>query len=110
MKPLRLATFLLSINGLMLLYYAYSWSSAVYLTFALLSLVLAYGVRRENRTAIKAALIYSGASFFLALLFLIAGNLYSAVDTAVNFFILHDILDYIKEAAGPEEGTERENG
>ncbi|HDZ35715.1 MAG TPA: hypothetical protein ENH81_02220 [Thermococcus sp.] len=103
MKRLALATLLLSINGVMLLYYAYSWSSGIYLAFALMSLLLAYGVGRENRTAIKVALIYVAVEFFFALLFLIAGNVWSAVDAAVSFFVLHDILGYIQEVAGEEQ-------
>ncbi|MCD6372143.1 MAG: hypothetical protein J7L37_01125 [Thermococcus sp.] len=103
MKRLALATLLLSLNGIMLLYYAYALSSPVYLTFALLSLLLAYGVGRESRTAIKVALIYAAVEFFFALLFLMTGNVFSAVDAAVSFFIMHDIMGYIKEVAGEEE-------
>ncbi|WP_148881950.1 hypothetical protein [Thermococcus aciditolerans] len=110
MKRLALATLLLSINGVLLLYYAYSWGSLVYLAFALLSLVLAYGVGAENRTAVKVALIYSAIEFFFALLFLIAGNLFSAIDAAISFFILHDILGYIKEVTLEEDGEEPEAG
>ncbi|WP_297437134.1 hypothetical protein [Thermococcus sp.] len=112
MKRLSLATLLLFINGVMLLYYAYAWNSIIYLLFAFLSLILAYGVRRENRTAIKVALIYVGINFFLALLFLIAGNLFSAVDATISFFVIHDILGYIQAVYQEEEngGTEEENG
>jgi predicted membrane protein len=112
MKRLSLATLLLFINGVMLLYYAYAWNSIVYLLFAFLSLILAYGVRRENRTAIKVALIYVGINFFLALLFLIAGNLFSAVDAAISFFVIHDILGYIQEVYREEEseGAEGREG
>ncbi|ASJ07500.1 hypothetical protein [Thermococcus pacificus] len=107
MKRLGLATLLLSINGLLLLYYAYAWSSLVYLAFALFSLLLAYGVGRENRTAVKVALIYAGMAFFFGLLFLIAGNLYSAVDAAISFFIMHDILGYIQEVYREETAREK---
>ena len=110
MKRLSLATLLLFINGVMLLYYAYAWDSLIYLFFAFLSLILAYGVRRENRTAIKVALVYIGINFFLALLFLIAGNLFSAVDAAISFFIIHDILSYVQEVYREEESKSTENG
>ncbi|AEK73981.1 hypothetical protein GQS_10440 [Thermococcus sp. 4557] len=110
MKRLGLATLLLSINGVLLLYYAYAWGSLVYLAFALFSLLLAYGVGQENRTAIKVALIYAGIEFFFGLLFLIAGNLLSAIDAAISFFILHDILSYIKEVAREEGEEESEAG
>ncbi len=106
-KPPRVATYLLAINGLLLLYYAYSLSSPVYLFFALFSLTLAYGVGTGSRTAIKVALIYVFAEFFFALLFLIAGNVYSAVDAALSFFIIHDILGYIKAVVGEEEAEEK---
>ena len=106
MKRLALATLLLSINGVLLLYYAYAWGSLVYLAFALLSLLLAYGVGRENRRAIKVALIYAGIEFFFALLFLIAGNVYSAVDAAITFLILHDIIGYIQDVYREENGAE----
>nr|WP_297464656.1 hypothetical protein [Thermococcus sp.] len=106
MKRLQLATYLLAIYGFLLLYYAYSWGSLVYLAFALLNLSLAYGVGRENRTAIKVALIYSALEFFFGLLFLIAGNLYSAVDAAISFFIMHDILGYIQEVYRKEKDEE----
>ncbi len=110
LKPPKLATYLLAIDGVLLLYYTYAWSSTVYLSFAILTLLLAYGVGRENRTAIKVTLIYAGAEFFFGLLFLIAGNVYSAVDAAISFFILHDILGYIqdvyREEKGKEDGTD----
>jgi len=108
MKRLQLATYLLAIDGFLLLYYAYSWASLVYLSFALFSLILAYGVGRENRTAIKVALVYAGAEFFFGLLFLIAGNIYSAVDAAISFFILHDILGYIHDVYEEEKAREGE--
>jgi predicted membrane protein len=106
MRRLGLATSLLSINGILLLYYAYTWSSMVYLAFALFSLLLAYGVGQENKTAIKVAIIYAGIEFFFALLFLIAGNLYSAIDAAISFFILHDILGYIQQVYREEHPEE----
>ena len=57
------------------------------------------------------ALIYAGIEFFFALLFLIAGNIYSAVDAAISFFILHDILGYIQAVYREEkEAEEAEKG
>ncbi|WP_297420296.1 hypothetical protein [Thermococcus sp.] len=110
MKRLQLATYLLAIDGVLLLYYSYSWSSMVYLAFALFTLVLAYGVGRENRTAIKVALVYTGLEFFFGLLFLIAGNIYSAVDAAISFFIMHDILGYIQDVYREEKEREEAEG
>ncbi|ANF21870.1 hypothetical protein [Thermococcus piezophilus] len=108
MKRLTLATYLLFLNGFLLLYYAYSFGSIVYLAFGLLSMGLAYGLVKENRTTIKIALIYSAIEFFFALLFLIAGNLLSAVDATISFLTLHDILGYIQEVTREEiDGKEK---
>jgi len=109
LKPPRLATYMLTINGVLLLGYAYYWGSLVYLFFGLLNLILAYGVGRENRTAIKVALVYISINFFIALFYLISGNLYSAVDVAISFFTMHDILSYI-QMIYKEETTEEEKG
>jgi len=107
LKPPRPAT-LLTINGV-LLGYAYYWSSPVYLFFGLLNLILAYGVGRENRTAIKIALVYIATNFFMALFYLISGKVYSAVDVAISFLIMHDILSYI-QMIYKEETAEEEKG
>ncbi len=96
LKPPRLATYMLTVNGILILGYAYYWGSLVYLFFGLLNLVLAYGVGRENRRAIKVALVYIAINFFIALFYLISGNIYSAVDAAISFFIMHDLLSYIE--------------
>lgn len=48
MKRLALATLLLFVNGILLLYYAYAGGSGVYLAFGLLSVGLAYGVSKEH--------------------------------------------------------------
>ncbi|WP_099211851.1 hypothetical protein [Thermococcus henrietii] len=106
LKPPRLATYLLTINGILLLGYAYYWSSVTYLFFGLLNLVLAYGVGRENRRAIKVALVYIAIEFFLALFYLISGDIYSAVDAAISFFIMHDILSYIELVYKEEKEAE----
>ncbi|WP_297064945.1 hypothetical protein [Thermococcus sp.] len=109
LKPPKLATYLLTINGILLLGYAYYWSSIVYLSFGLLNLLLAYGVGVENRTAIKVALIYIAINLFIAIFYLISGNIYSAIDAAISFFIMHDILSYIEMVYRQEkEAEERE--
>ncbi|WP_456422793.1 hypothetical protein [Thermococcus sp.] len=110
LKPPRLATYMLTINGVLLLGYAYYWGSLVYLFFGLLNLILAYGVGRENRTAIKVALVYIAINFFIALFYLISGNLYSAVDVAISFLIMHDILSYIQVVYQEETAEEEEKG
>jgi hypothetical protein len=114
LKPPRLATYLLALNGLLLLGYAYRWSSVTYLFFGLLNLALAYGVGRENRGVIKVALVYAALEFLFALFYLISGNLYSAVDVLMSFIIMHDILSYIKlvykeEKDAGEIGEKRED-
>lgn len=108
MKRLALATLLLFVNGILLLYYAYAGGSGVYLAFGLLSVGLSYGVSKEHRKAIQLALIYAGANLFLSLLFLIAGNLYSAVDAGISFFIVHDIIGYVQEVYREENEDEKE--
>ncbi|ASA77824.1 MULTISPECIES: hypothetical protein [Thermococcus] len=113
MKRLRVASSLLFLSGFLLLYYAYYLASPIYLTFAIFNMGLGYGVGIENKTAIKVALVYAGVTFFFSLLFLIAGNPMALVEVAISFFIIHDILSYIKVVVqeeeaeeGPETGTE----
>ncbi|WP_297093473.1 hypothetical protein [Thermococcus sp.] len=108
MRRLRVASSLLFLSGFLLLYYAYLLSSPIYLTFAIFNMGLAYGVGIENKTAIKVALIYAAVTFFFSLLFLISGNLMAFVEVAISFFIIHDILGYIKAVVREEE--EREKG
>ncbi|NJE61421.1 hypothetical protein [Thermococcus sp. 21S7] len=106
MKRLRVASSLLFLSGFLLLYYAYYLASPVYLTFAIFNMGLGYGVGIENKTAIKVALIYAGVTFFFSLLFLIAGNPLALVEVAMSFFIIHDILSYIKVVVQEEEAEE----
>ncbi|AFK23287.1 hypothetical protein [Pyrococcus sp. ST04] len=95
MKPLKLAGYLLALNAILLL--IYSKRSNLYLGFSVFSLLLAIGVMREVKIAIKVALIYAGIEFLFALLFLIVGNLLSAVDAGISLLIIHDIIGYIQE-------------
>ncbi|NJE76976.1 hypothetical protein [Thermococcus sp. ES12] len=110
MKRLRVASSLLFLSGFLLLYYAYYLASPIYLTFAIFNMGLGYGVGIENKTAIKVALIYAGVTFFFALLFLIAGNPMALIEVAISFFIIHDILSYIKAVVKEEEGEEKPKG
>ncbi|WP_297501056.1 hypothetical protein [Thermococcus sp.] len=96
MKPLQLSTYLLTLYGFLLLGQAYYSSSQVYLAFAIFTLILAYFVGRENRTAVKVALIYAGITLFVSILSLMYGKLGMAVDAVIGFFIIHDILSYIE--------------
>ncbi|AAL81960.1 hypothetical protein PFDSM3638_09235 [Pyrococcus furiosus DSM 3638] len=93
MKPLKLATYLLILNSFLLLLYSYS----IYYAFAIFSFVLAIGVMKRIRLAIKLALIYAGIELFFSLLFLMAGNIASAVDATISLLILHDIISYVQE-------------
>ncbi|AEH23835.1 hypothetical protein [Pyrococcus yayanosii] len=97
MKPLKLATSLLFLNGLLLLYYAHSLGSRAYLAFSLFSIGLALGLLWESRKAVKVALIYAASEFFFALLFLMAGNVLSAIDAGISLLIIHDIIGYIEK-------------
>ncbi|ASJ16177.1 hypothetical protein A3L04_03320 [Thermococcus chitonophagus] len=98
MKPLQLASYLLALNAV-LIFVMYQ-GSGLYQAFGLLSLLLAVGVRSEVKIAIKTALIYAGAEFFFALLYLMVGNLLSAIDAGINLLIIHDILTYVQEKYG----------
>lgn len=109
MKRLRVASSLLFLSGVLLIYYAYYLKSPLYLVFAVFNMGLAYGVAAENKTAIKVALVYAGVTFFFSLLFLIAGNLMAFVEVLISFFIIHDILGYVKEVVREEE-MEKEPG
>ncbi|WP_048146538.1 hypothetical protein [Pyrococcus abyssi] len=100
MAMLRTATYLLFLNGFLLL--AYGKNAPVYLAFSVLSFILAFGVMKEVKFAIKVALVYSGVNFFFALLFLMAGNLSSSIDAAISLLIVHDILGYIQKKYGEE--------
>ena len=110
MRRLRVASSLLFLSGFLLLYYAYYLSSPVYLIFALFNMGLAYGVALEKKTAIKVALVYAGVTFFFSLLFLIAGNPMALIEVAISFFIIHDILSYVKAVVKEEEALEKDVG
>ncbi|WP_157726713.1 hypothetical protein [Thermococcus sp. P6] len=47
-----------------------------------------------NRTAVRVALVYSGVTFFFALLFLMAGEVSLLFEVLINLLIIHDILSY----------------
>ncbi|MBP1910959.1 hypothetical protein [Thermococcus stetteri] len=95
LKPLMVSTLLLTIYGLMFMAYYYRTGSEVYLAFSLFALALAYGTGKENRTAVKIALVFAGLEFLMALFYLMSGALLYAVDAAMSFFIIHDIMSYI---------------
>ncbi|BAA30906.1 hypothetical protein [Pyrococcus horikoshii] len=99
---LRIATYSLLLNGILLLAYYYINSSYVYLAFSIFSFMLALGIKNEIRLAIKITLVYSGIEFFLALLLLMAGNITSSIDAIISLLILHDIIGYAQRKYGKE--------
>ncbi|WP_456396767.1 hypothetical protein [Thermococcus sp.] len=104
MKKLRLSIYLLFLQGFFLLYFAYqSGYYAVYVLFALLNFLLASGLSRENRTAVKASLIYKGIDLFLSVLYLMAGDVLSGISAAVDLLIVHDIIGYIQGIQAEEK-------
>lgn len=104
MKKLRLSIYLLFLQGFFLLYFAYqSGYYTVYVLFALLNFILASGLSRENRTAVKASLIYKGIDLFLSVLYLMAGDVLSGISAAVDLLIVHDIIGYIQGIQAEEK-------
>jgi hypothetical protein len=87
----------------------------VYGTFALFDVLLALMVYRENRTAVKVALVYLALDFFIATFYLIAGALLKGIIAFLDFLALHDMVSYVGrvmkeegEAATEEEPEEDE--
>lgn len=103
LKSLMISTLLLTIYGLMFMAYYYRTGSEVYLAFSLFALALAYGTGRKIKSAVKVALIFAGLEFLMALFYLMSGALLYAVDAAMSFFIIHDIMSYIGEAYREEK-------
>jgi len=75
----------------------------VYLPFVALDLILALGVWRENRPAIKVALVYLGIDLFLAIFYLMAGVYLQGVTAILDFLAVHNLIGYIMEQARMEE-------
>ncbi|AMQ18314.1 hypothetical protein [Thermococcus peptonophilus] len=103
LKPLMISTLLLTVYGLMFMGYYYRTGSRVYLAFSLFALTLAYGTGRKTKIAVKVTLIFAGLEFLMALFYLISGALVYAVDAAMSFFIIHDIMSYIGEVYKEEK-------
>jgi hypothetical protein len=79
---------------------------AIYGSFVLFDLVLAYGLYVENRTAVKLTLIYLGIDLFLAIAYLIAGVLLKGVVAFLDFLAIHDIVGYIERVVEKESREE----
>jgi hypothetical protein len=74
----------------------------IYGTFAAFDVLLAILVYRENRTAVKVALVYLALDFFIATFYLIAGALLKGVVALLDFLALHDTVSYIGQVVGEE--------
>ncbi|NJF24724.1 hypothetical protein [Thermococcus sp. Bubb.Bath] len=83
-------------------------SPAIYGTFALFDVVLALMVYRENRTAVKVALVYLALDFFMATFYLIAGALLKGVIAFLDFLALHDMVSYVGRVMKEEGEVEAE--
>ncbi|WP_297486763.1 hypothetical protein [Thermococcus sp.] len=77
----------------------------VYLPFVALDLILALGVWKENRPAIKVALVYLGIDLFLAIFYLMAGVYLQGITAILDFLGVHNLIGYIMEQVR-EEGEE----
>ncbi len=107
MQKLRLSMYLLFLQGIFLLYFAYkSGYYTVYVIFAILNFTLVFGLGRKNKTAVKTALVYKGIDLFLSMLYLIAGDIFSGISAAIDLVIVHDIIGYIQEVTSVDENEE----
>lgn len=79
---------------------------AIYGSFVLIDLALAYGLYVENRTAVKLALIYLGIDLFLAIAYLMAGVILKGVVAFLDFLAIHDIVGYIERVVEEESREE----
>ncbi len=83
-------------------------SPGIYGTFALFDVILALMVYRENRTAVKVALVYLTLDFFMATFYLIAGALLKGIIAFLDFLALHDMVSYVGRVMKEEKGEEVE--
>ncbi|WP_048151569.1 hypothetical protein [Palaeococcus ferrophilus] len=89
---MRIAVYLLALQGFFSLYYFQKTFFYAYLVFGLLNLVLAVGLVRRSKRIAKAALLYKGLDLFLAILMLMTGVVLQGVNALLDIVIIHDIL------------------
>ncbi|HDD31044.1 MAG TPA: hypothetical protein ENF72_00245 [Thermococcus litoralis] len=105
---MKIAVYLLFLQSLFLLYYsagAFGGERYMLLIFGLLNFLLAWGIVRGERRAIKITIAYKGADFFFALLMLMAGNLFQSLNAAIDLAILHDLIGLFGKKEEPMEGS-----
>ncbi|AIF69579.1 hypothetical protein PAP_05895 [Palaeococcus pacificus DY20341] len=102
---MKLSIYLLFLQAFFLLYYfikASGVSAYTYLAFGVLNFVLAWGLIRGERRAVKATLIYKGIDLFFSILMLMAGSLGAGISALIDFVIIHDLVGLFGQ--GKEEG------
>ncbi|MCD6189061.1 hypothetical protein NF865_01005 [Thermococcus aggregans] len=105
---MKIAVYLLFLQSLFLLYYsagAFGSERYMLLIFGLLNFLLAWGIVRGERRAIKITIAYKGVDFFFALLMLMAGNLFQSLNAAIDLAILHDLIGLFGKKEEPMEGS-----
>jgi len=91
----KLSAYLLFLQAFFLLYgfeKSAGGLSYIYLSFGVLNVLLAGGLLRGYRSAAKITLIYKGIDLFLAILMLIAGALFHAINAGIDILIIHDLV------------------
>lgn len=99
---LKVTMFVLSLQGLLALYQGTKFP-AVYLPFALLDFLLAWGVYSRKNTAVKVSLVYLALDLFLAIFYLISGVLLKGVIALLDFLAIHDMVSYVEELYREEQ-------
>lgn len=92
---MRVAVYLLFLQSFFLLYYsAGTFGSERYmlLIFGLLNFLLAWGIVKGERRAVKITIAYKGVDFFFAVLMLMAGAVFQSLNAAIDLAILHDLI------------------
>ncbi|EEB73163.1 hypothetical protein [Thermococcus sp. AM4] len=99
---LKVTTFVLVLQGFLGLYQGTKFP-AVYLPFALLDFLLAWGTYTRRKTAIKVSLVYLAIDLFLAIFYLISGVLLKGIIALLDFLAIHDMVSYIEELYREEQ-------
>lgn len=89
---MRIAVYLLALQGFFSIYYFQKTSYYTYLVFGLLNFVLAIGLVKNSKRIAKAALLYKGLDLFLAILMLMTGVVLQGVNALLDIVIIHDML------------------
>lgn len=103
-KNMKIAVYIIALQGFFSIYYFQKASSYVYLAFGILNFLLAFGLLRGSRRAAKITLLYKGLDLFLAILMLMTGLLVQGINALLDIVIIHDILgSKMFQNTNPEE-------